>query len=80
MYDLVSRKKNIFIANINVLLFNLFGYAKEKGSITTKAANKTEPVTIKKVVDKNDSILKVVKLIKKKQNYKWWNKFIVQNH
>ena len=62
MYDLVSRKKK-FIANISVLLFNLFGYAKEKGSTTTKAANKTEPVTIKKVVDKNDSTLKVVELI-----------------
>ena len=40
-------------------------YAKKKGSITTKAANKSEKaVTTKKVADKNDSVLNVVELIK----------------
>ena len=40
-------------------------YAKEKGSITTKATNKPgKAVTTKKVADKNDSILKVLELIK----------------
>ena len=40
-------------------------YAKEKGSITTKAANKPEKaVATKEVVDKNDSVLKVAELIK----------------
>ena len=44
----------------------VFGHAEEKGSITTKAANKPEKavLTTKKVVDKNDSILKVVNLLK----------------
>ena len=63
MYELVNRKK-VFIVNINLFLLNLFGF-KKVGSITTKAANKPEKaVAIKKVVDKNDSILKVVELIK----------------
>ena len=40
-------------------------YAKEKRSITTKAADKPErAVTTKKVADKIDSVLKVVKVIK----------------
>ena len=40
-------------------------YAKEKGSIATKAASKPErAVTTQKVADKNNSVLKVVKLIK----------------
>ena len=40
-------------------------YTKEKGSIATKAANKLEKaVTIKKLADKNDSVLKVAKVIK----------------
>ena len=40
-------------------------YAKEKGSIATNAASKAEKaVTTKKVADKNDSVLKVVELIK----------------
>ena len=40
-------------------------YAKEKGSIATKAANKSGKAgTTKKVADKNDSVLKVAKLIK----------------
>ena len=40
-------------------------YAKEKGSITTKAGNKPEkPAASKEVVDKNDSVLKVAELIK----------------
>ena len=64
MYELVNRKK-VFVVNINVFLLNLFDYAKEKGSITTKATNKPEKaVTTKKVADKNDSILKVLELIK----------------
>ena len=63
MYELVNRKK-VFIVNINLFLLNLFGF-KKVGSITTKAANKPEKaVAIKKVVDKNDSILKVVELTK----------------
>ena len=40
-------------------------YTKEKGSIATKAANKLQKaVTIKKLADKNDSVLKVAKVIK----------------
>ena len=63
MYELVNRKK-VFIVNINLFLLNLFGF-KKIGSITTKAANKPEKaVAIKKVVDKNDSILKAVELTK----------------
>ena len=60
MYELVNRKK-VFVVTINVFLLNLFGLCKRKGSVTTKAANKPEKtVATKEVVDKNDSVLKVV--------------------
>ena len=46
-------------------MLNLFRLCQKKGSITTKAANKSEnAVTTKKVADKNDSVLNVVELFK----------------
>ena len=64
MYELVNRKK-IFVVNLNVFLLNLIRLYQRKGINTAKAANKLQKaVTIKKLADKNDSVLKVAKVIK----------------
>ena len=58
-------EKKYLSSTSNYFCLICLDYAKEKGSITTKATNKPEKaVTTKTVVDKNDSILKVVELIK----------------
>ena len=55
-------EKKYLSSTSNYFCLICLDYAKEKGSITTEATNKPEKaVTTKTVVDKNDSILKVVK-------------------
>ena len=72
MYELVNRKK-IFVvpsARICVLRQDFFGPCQRK-RIAAKAANKPEKKTgtTKIVVQKSDSVLKMVNLLKQ-QNYK----------
>ena len=69
MYELVNRKK-IFVVDISLLLLNFFGPCQRK-RIAAKAADKPEKKTgtTKIVVQKSDSVLKMVNLLKQ-QNYK----------
>ena len=56
-------EKKYLLSTSNYFCSICLGYAKEKGSITTKVTNNSEKaVTAKTIIDKNDSILKVVEL------------------
>ena len=56
-------EKKYLLSTSNYFCSICLGYAKEKGSITTKVTNNSEKaVTTKTVIDKNDSILKVAEL------------------